>query len=58
MRRVCGEPEEARRIGERARADIARALGPGTTGAAMRRRLEEIRAHDGAQERSAARLHH
>jgi glycosyltransferase involved in cell wall biosynthesis len=58
MRRVIGEPEQARRIAERARADIAQALAPGTTGAAMRRRLEEIRAHDGARKRSAARLHH
>jgi glycosyltransferase involved in cell wall biosynthesis len=58
MRRVCGEPEEARRIGERARADIAQALAPARTGAAMRRRLEEIRVHAGARERSAARLHH
>jgi glycosyltransferase involved in cell wall biosynthesis len=58
MRRVCGEPREAGRIAERARADIAHALAPGTTGAAMRRRLEEIRAYDGAGKRSAARLHH
>jgi hypothetical protein len=29
MRRVCGKPKRARRIAERARADIAQALAPG-----------------------------
>jgi glycosyltransferase involved in cell wall biosynthesis len=50
MRRVCGEPEEARRIGERARADIARALAPLTTGAAMRRRLQELNGAGGVNQ--------
>jgi glycosyltransferase involved in cell wall biosynthesis len=42
MRRVYESPEEAAAIGECARADIARMLSPQATGAAMRRRLEEI----------------
>jgi glycosyltransferase involved in cell wall biosynthesis len=42
MRRVYGEPEEAARIGERAREDIARTLSPQVAGTAMRRRLEEL----------------
>jgi glycosyltransferase involved in cell wall biosynthesis len=42
MRRVVEHPEEAAAIGARARADIARELSPRATGAAMRRRLEEL----------------
>ena len=42
MRRVHESREEAAHIGERARADIARVLSPEATGAAMRRRLEEL----------------
>ncbi len=42
MRRVYGDPEQAARIGARAREDIARTLSPEATGAAMRRRLEEL----------------
>jgi glycosyltransferase involved in cell wall biosynthesis len=42
MRRVRAEPEQARQIGERARADIARLLSPAATGAAMRARLEAL----------------
>src|SRR5438445_7108011 len=42
MRRVRAQPQEARRIGERARAEIARTLSPVATGAAMRARLEEL----------------
>ncbi len=44
MRRVCERPEEAARRGARARADVARQLSPQATGAAMRRRLEELAA--------------
>ncbi|MHB2000789.1 MAG: glycosyltransferase [Solirubrobacteraceae bacterium] len=43
MRGVYERGEMARRLGERARADIARELSPSATGAAMRRRLEELR---------------
>jgi glycosyltransferase involved in cell wall biosynthesis len=42
MRRVVERPEEAATIGERARADVARELSAQATGAAMRRRLEEL----------------
>jgi Glycosyl transferases group 1 len=42
MRRVYGDPVEAARLGAQARQDIARALSPETTGAAMRRRLEDL----------------
>ena len=42
MRRVHGNPEEAASIGAQARADVARTLSPEATGAAMRRRLEEL----------------
>jgi glycosyltransferase involved in cell wall biosynthesis len=42
MRRVYDNPEEAARIGGRAREDIARDLSPQTTGAAMRRRLDQL----------------
>jgi glycosyltransferase involved in cell wall biosynthesis len=42
MRRVIERPQEAAAIGARARADIARQLSPRATGAAMRRRLEEL----------------
>jgi hypothetical protein len=45
MRRVYGEPEEAARRGTRAAEDIARTLSPQATGAAMRRRLQELSAH-------------
>jgi hypothetical protein len=44
MRHVYENPQDAARIGARARADIARALSPDATGAAMRRRLEELAA--------------
>lgn len=42
MRRVAERPEEAAAIGVRARKDIARELSPQATGAAMRRRLEDL----------------
>jgi glycosyltransferase involved in cell wall biosynthesis len=42
MRRVFSEPEEAARIGERAHEDVAGTLSSQATGAAMRRRLEEL----------------
>jgi len=42
MRRVYKNPEEAQRLGERAAQDIARQLSQEATGAAMRRRLEEL----------------
>ena len=44
MRRVCDDPDHAARIGTQAREDIARMLSPETTGAAMRRRLQELAA--------------
>jgi hypothetical protein len=44
MRRVHDAPEEAARIGEHAREDIARMLSPQVAGTAMRRRLEELAA--------------
>jgi hypothetical protein len=44
MRRVYDDPGHAARLGARARGDIARLLSPETTGAAMRRRLEELAA--------------
>ena len=42
MRGVYDDPREARRLGTRAAEDIARSLSPETTGAAMRRRLQEL----------------
>jgi glycosyltransferase involved in cell wall biosynthesis len=42
MRRVWSEPEEAARIGGQAARDVAEQLSPEATGAAMRRRLEEL----------------
>ena len=42
MRRVVERPEEASAIGARAREDIGRELSAQATGAAMRRRLEEL----------------
>jgi hypothetical protein len=42
MRRVYEDPDEAARVGEQAREDIARQLSPQACGAAMRRRLEEL----------------
>jgi Glycosyl transferases group 1 len=42
MRRVYDNPEEAAQMGKRAREDIARELSPEATGAAMRRRLQEL----------------
>jgi hypothetical protein len=42
MRRVVEQPREARALGERASQDIARQLSPVATGAAMRRRLEQL----------------
>ena len=47
MRRVHDDREEAARIGARAREDVARTLSPEVTGAAMRRRLEELVAASG-----------
>jgi hypothetical protein len=44
MRRVHGDPVQAARIGARGREDVARTLSPEATGAAMRRRLEELSA--------------
>jgi glycosyltransferase involved in cell wall biosynthesis len=48
MRRVHDDPEAAGVIGARAREDVARTLSPTATGAAMRRRLEELVAHTAA----------
>ena len=42
MRRVFGEPQEARAKGERAQADIARLLSPAATGQRMRDHLERL----------------
>jgi glycosyltransferase involved in cell wall biosynthesis len=42
MRRVYEDPDEAARLGEQAREDIARTLSAQATGAAMRRRLERL----------------
>lgn len=42
MRNVYEQGELARRLGERARADIARQLSPLATGTAMRNRLEQL----------------
>ncbi len=42
MRRVCSHPEEAAERGARAAQDIARMLSPEATGAAMRRRLDQL----------------
>jgi glycosyltransferase involved in cell wall biosynthesis len=48
MRGVVADREKAVAVGMRAREDIARLLSPGTTGAAMRKRLEHL-AQDDAQ---------
>jgi glycosyltransferase involved in cell wall biosynthesis len=42
MRHVQEHPAEAAKVGERARQDVLRSLSPEATGAAMRRRLEEL----------------
>jgi glycosyltransferase involved in cell wall biosynthesis len=42
MRMVLSDPQEAKRLGARAAQDIAAKLSPQATGAAMRRRLEEL----------------
>jgi glycosyltransferase involved in cell wall biosynthesis len=42
MRRVYEDRAESARMGARAAADIARALSPEATGAAMRARLQEL----------------
>jgi glycosyltransferase involved in cell wall biosynthesis len=42
MRRVLENPQEAQRRGARAAEDIAQTLSPEATGAAMRRRLEQL----------------
>lgn len=42
MRQVYNDPVRAARVGSQAQADIDRALSPQTTGAAMRRRLQEL----------------
>jgi glycosyltransferase involved in cell wall biosynthesis len=42
MRRVVESPRESQALGARAREDIARQLSPAATGAAMRRRLEQL----------------
>jgi glycosyltransferase involved in cell wall biosynthesis len=42
MRRIRDHPDEAAAFGARAREDIARQLSPAATGAAMRRRLEQL----------------
>jgi glycosyltransferase involved in cell wall biosynthesis len=42
MRHVHEHPGEAAQVGERARQDVLRNLSPEATGAAMRRRLEEL----------------
>ncbi len=55
MRRVYENPDEAMRIGERAREDIARALSPEATGAAMRARLEELSVGGPEEARTPAR---
>ena len=44
MRRVYEQPEEAARVGARAREEIAKNLSPEATGDAMRRRLAELAA--------------
>jgi glycosyltransferase involved in cell wall biosynthesis len=44
MRHVYQSPEESAEVGGRAREDITRGLSPQATGAAMRRRLEELAA--------------
>jgi hypothetical protein len=41
LRRVYENPQEAARVGARARVDVARKLSPAATGSAMRRRLEQ-----------------
>ncbi len=54
MRRVWSDPEGAAAIGARAAQDIARVLSPEATGAAMRRRLEELDRGEGALSGDAA----
>ncbi len=49
MRWVVAGPEEAARIGARAAQDVASTLSPQATGAAMRSRLEELTAVQGAR---------
>jgi hypothetical protein len=44
MRRAYTDPQEAARLGAQAAQDIAAKLSPQATGAAMRRRLEELTA--------------
>jgi len=46
MRRVVERPDDAAAIGRQAREDVARQLSPETTGAAMRKRLEDVGAPD------------
>ncbi|HEY3959509.1 MAG TPA: glycosyltransferase [Solirubrobacteraceae bacterium] len=55
MRRVHDDRDAAAALGARARADIARQLSPAATGAAMRRRLEEISGGSPAHPAGAAR---
>jgi glycosyltransferase involved in cell wall biosynthesis len=54
MRRVLDDPREARRRGARAAQDIARALSPAATGAAMRDRLQQLTRGSGASGAQAA----
>jgi glycosyltransferase involved in cell wall biosynthesis len=54
MRRVYGDPQEARRLGAQAAEDIARTLSPEATGAAMRRRLEELSGGPSAADQARA----
>jgi hypothetical protein len=49
MREVVADPEQAAAVGMRAREDIARVLSPRTTGAAMRKRLEQLARGDAQQ---------
>jgi glycosyltransferase involved in cell wall biosynthesis len=54
MRHVYTNPQEAQRIGARAAQDVASTLSPQATGAAMRRRLQQL-ARSGAQAGRAGR---
>jgi glycosyltransferase involved in cell wall biosynthesis len=54
MRHVYTNPQEAQRIGARAAQDVAGTLSPRATGAAMRRRLQQL-ARSGAQAGRAVR---
>jgi glycosyltransferase involved in cell wall biosynthesis len=49
MREVIADPEKAAAVAMRAREDMARLLSPATTGAAMRRRLEQLAQGDDRQ---------